>query len=203
MGVDHVKFLAFLRKVLPLFSPVVFIVLNHYLWRSADCNSSYIFRVEEVVDYSQLLAEHTPRDIHAIFSLFLLICFLTIGLAWWDKRFRIPTIMLLMLIVPIVCLGLIFACRNPTAIRHVQNVSFNGAVYQLAEETTDYGDYILASYLIYECDPTGKKCVPKGWSSYPDGDYYRPEAGLLMDGAGKLLYFQFEGKSRVVAVKDD
>lgn len=194
------KFADYLRAILPLFSPVVFAILYVYFARNTDyVVRRYAPRTGEIVDYDVLLAQYATGVNTGSWIWFIAISLLAIALIIWGKRFRIFAVVTLVTFMGLGCPIILLGCGDHTTVIHIQTVSFSDAIYQLAEETTDYGDYLVANYLIYKCDPTGKKCVFRGRSQeYPSG--YRPKAALLTDTAGKLVYFQFEGKSWVLAV---
>ncbi|MCA0458280.1 MAG: hypothetical protein LCI00_30225 [Chloroflexi bacterium] len=155
-----------LRRTWPIFASVGLIL---YWWLIAQVITPRIitFNSVENVDYWSLISLSGNKSVFVY--LIALILFIGLGsltgiYAWhyYGKLLRIGSWLLIAIAVfSSIGVGLyvlVLGLGTGTTLEHVQSMTFNGQVYQLATLIEHHDDFNAASYIVFECDAVGNTC---------------------------------------------
>lgn len=170
-----------LRILLGLAASIPFIIFHYILYHSL-CGNYYFPELGQVVDYGSLLKQHSSTiytDRIWLALVFLLLAIAAIIFSKW----RLAGV--LILLPNVLWTGYLllmqFIC-NESFLYPLQSVTDQTYVYHLARERSDWDDYVIQSYIVYQCINGEAQCATVYISrDFPHYQEDEPKAQLIVD----------------------
>jgi hypothetical protein len=181
-----------IRDNWPLVTPLILLASAIFIIRSDLCLPKYWPQPGETINYDVLQAAHDPNhsNIGKVFLfIFLNIVAITTVIIGRRKIVVIPSLVTFDLFVGFVLFATIFC--GGTTVEATERVEFNNHTYQLSLETSDGSDFVIAYYMVYQCDLSGVQCAfIKQVYAFPAlvSNETLPKSNFMMDADKRALY---------------
>lgn len=211
MGSNYLPFLigggkvrlTHLRKSWPILASVGLIL---YWWLLARFifPRTVTFNPLENINYWSLISlnGHKSAVVYVIaWALFIGLAGITAFYAW--EYYGNLLLLVTWLLIAVACLGslciglyaAILGIGSGYTLEHIQSVTFNGRVYQLAASIEHYDDFNVTYYVVFECDATGNTC--RQLQSFPYYPLNNKPATLVVEDDSRIYIKQGNAVTRI------